>query len=69
MFRLKMVLPALLLAAALPNSTHLQSKPKLPTYAQAVGTKCQTVAGICPAAPAPVGSVCACGITPGFIRQ
>ena len=67
MIKATLALLAISTAVALTPAEPQQNA--LDQLAQAIGTKCQTAVGICPTAPAPVGSACACGQHPGFVRQ
>jgi hypothetical protein len=52
-------------SATAPQTPEQESPPQL---AQAtLGLNCTTPAGICPIPPQPIGSVCYCGQTPGFV--
>ena len=42
--------------------------PALAQFQQRLGVICQTNFGTCQIAPAPVGSLCYCGRTVGFVR-
>lgn len=47
----------------------VQNRSERPVVAQVIGATCQTVIGTCPVSPQPIGTACACGLSPGYVRQ
>ena len=64
---LSVLLPVLLAVASISVPSQKEANEPAPQLVQSLGFNCSTQFGVCPIAPQPIGSVCYCGQTPGFV--